>query len=420
MIFYFSGTGNSEYVAKKIAEYTNDEARFIPRVFDEMQKDLDLHNEKIGVVFPIYAWQPPAIVMEFLEHVHASKKSFCYAIATCGESCGKAMHVLKKIFPFESAYSITMPENYIALFPLDEEERALEKINVARQRLPQIASEINAKKSVYDVDEGSAANFCTYVLHPIFSLTMLRSSFFSVDTHCVSCGECEKNCPLHVISFDGKKPVWNGKCQMCMSCIAKCPTHSIQCLLSRKKNRYVFEKFTTNKTNIKFTTNKNVFNETANESASALKSGDKNENVLTNENESAQKTNDFKNESASALESRDKNENAVTHEKFFELYSAYEFAEEKKNGAREKLFGKMRYFENATFFEIRVKVNERYELLEHCEYFLYAIKGRAKIVCDDESVHDFLQEDLVHSFGKAKSILNRDLSEFVCFGFKSE
>ena len=67
MIFYFTGTGNTRWAARQLAEATNDELHFIP---DELNKG-DLHytlkdGERLGFCFPTHGWQPPRIVREFI------------------------------------------------------------------------------------------------------------------------------------------------------------------------------------------------------------------------------------------------------------------------------------------------------------------------------------------------------------------
>jgi quercetin dioxygenase-like cupin family protein/ferredoxin len=243
MIYYFSGTGNSGYVAGQLAKYTKDAALFIPEVFDAMESDITVGaGETVGVVFPVYAWAPPAVVIDFLSHVHVDKKAFAYAVCTCGDEAGKSMDELRRVFPFKSAYSVTMPNNYIPLYDVDEPELMREKINVATQRLPKIGSEILARREIIDVHEGPEASFKTIVINPLFSLFAMRTSRFSADSTCVGCGECEKSCAFGFIKFVDRKPVWEeGKCQMCMSCIMHCPVRAIQYGSgTRKRGRYVF------------------------------------------------------------------------------------------------------------------------------------------------------------------------------------
>ena len=66
MILYFSATGNSEYVAKRIGQKVEDE---VVNLFDRLRTgDLsELHSEKPWVIVcPTYAWQMPHIVRDWL------------------------------------------------------------------------------------------------------------------------------------------------------------------------------------------------------------------------------------------------------------------------------------------------------------------------------------------------------------------
>lgn len=60
MILYFSGTGNSEYVARRLAHATGDEIRnLFPAI--RSGKSAPLCSEKPWVlVVPTYAWRIPA------------------------------------------------------------------------------------------------------------------------------------------------------------------------------------------------------------------------------------------------------------------------------------------------------------------------------------------------------------------------
>src|SRR5574344_266047 len=240
MIYYFSGTGNSQWVAEQLARRTNDTALFIPQVMNNLQKDIVAGpDDVVGVVFPIYAWAAPEIVMEFLHHVHVDEKTYTFAVCTCGSEAGRAFDQFKTVFPLKSAYSVSMPDNCISLFDTDRPELMREKLNVATQRMPLIAMNISSRSNTFEIEEGSAAAFKTSVVSPLFTLAFMNPHHFSVDKSCTGCGLCEKNCPFGTIKLVQGKPVWNGRCQQCMSCIMRCPVQAIQCgSATRKRKRY--------------------------------------------------------------------------------------------------------------------------------------------------------------------------------------
>ena len=242
MIYYFSGTGNSKWIAEQIAQRTKDSAASIPEIMKTLEQDITVpDNEVVGIVFPVYGWAPPAAVTEFLEHVHVSPKAFTFAVCTCGGDAGKTMQDLFRVFQFKSAYSITMPNNYIRLFDMDSPELVREKTGIALQRLPRIAADITARRSVHDVHEGSLASLKTNFINPVFQALMMHSSCFSADNSCTGCGICVQSCPFGTIRLSGSRPVWKGRCQQCMSCISRCPVQAIQCgQATRGRGRYVF------------------------------------------------------------------------------------------------------------------------------------------------------------------------------------
>lgn len=64
MLFYFTGTGNSLYVAKNIY----DKPISIPQIIN--REKLSFRDESIGIVSPVYGHEVPAMVKEFLKKAH--------------------------------------------------------------------------------------------------------------------------------------------------------------------------------------------------------------------------------------------------------------------------------------------------------------------------------------------------------------
>ena len=45
---------------------------------------------------------------------------------------------------------------------------------------------------------------------------------------CISCGLCERQCPLNAIRMENGKPVWvKDKCTLCLGCLHRCPKAAI-------------------------------------------------------------------------------------------------------------------------------------------------------------------------------------------------
>lgn len=243
MIFYFSGTGNSRWVAQTLASMINDTAsdiskiEVIPPLTDEQQ---------IGLVFPIYAWSAPEPVIAFAKNLHQSA-AFTFGICTCGADAGKALKKLSKYFHLDSCYSLMMPNNYIIggkEMDVEKKENCIQKIKSASDILQNIAQEITQKKPVYHVEEGTFPRLKSSIANWGFNHFARTTKPFHVTDACIGCGLCEKNCPAHTITLHDKKPFWDKPCFQCLRCIHECPTAAIQYGASTtNKGRYTIQKY---------------------------------------------------------------------------------------------------------------------------------------------------------------------------------
>ena len=58
---------------------------------------------------------------------------------------------------------------------------------------------------------------------------MRKTKNFGVSNECISCGKCEKLCPVNVIKLIDNKPTWvKKKCLVCLRCLHNCPNFAIQ------------------------------------------------------------------------------------------------------------------------------------------------------------------------------------------------
>ncbi len=113
-IFYFTATGNSLNVAKHFEA----ELYSIPQVLKE--KNLTFEDEKIGIIFPTYAFSTPKIVVDFFKEV-TLKAPYIFFISTNGGSAGGSINYLLKVSKKKGVNisytnSVTMVDNYVKLF----------------------------------------------------------------------------------------------------------------------------------------------------------------------------------------------------------------------------------------------------------------------------------------------------------------
>lgn len=231
MIYSFSGTGNSKYVAVQLASMLGEELCTIPNCETTQA-------ESIGLVFPVYAWGIPSIVSDFIEKLKSEDVKYVWAVMTCGDDMGYADQILRKELKtkaglaLDAVFSVQMPNTYVCLpgFDVDADDVAVSKVQSTLDKLPKIVKQIQERRTVTDVIRGAMPYTKTYCLRPLFNSTLVTDKFFKTNDSCQKCGKCAKECPLNNISMTGAEgqPVWNGNCTGCLRCYHGCPQKAVQ------------------------------------------------------------------------------------------------------------------------------------------------------------------------------------------------
>ncbi|MEA4872318.1 MAG: EFR1 family ferrodoxin, partial [Synergistaceae bacterium] len=199
---------------------------------------------RVGLIFPIYAWAPPSIVMRFARNMHIEPGVYAFAVCTCGGHAGLGMEKLKKVFPFVGAWSIPMPNNYILMgYDVNPPDVQKAKVAAAKKRIHGIAAAISGGKEITDVDRGGSALLKSVWFSPFFNAFKRNTKPFFADNSCTGCGLCARDCPHGAIRMENGKPSWVIKhCIQCARCINRCPEKAIQYGEgTKKRGRYFFK-----------------------------------------------------------------------------------------------------------------------------------------------------------------------------------
>lgn len=250
MIFYYSGCGNSKFIAESIADALNDRLVFIPEAQRDENFEYDLEEgEMLGFVYPIYSWRPPHLVDEFVEKMIINgKPSYVWTAVTCGDNAGMTEQIFRKAlndrgFELNAAYCFKMPNTYVNMMGMtvDKPEVASEKIVKAKDKLPKMIEMIKSKSTYSDMIKGGLPRFKSNVIGKSFWKWASDKPFFANDK-CISCGLCAKVCPVKNITMENGHPHWNGHCNTCNACYHHCPQHAIQYGTKTKgKGQYYFK-----------------------------------------------------------------------------------------------------------------------------------------------------------------------------------
>jgi hypothetical protein len=94
-IYYFSGTGNSLYVAKELQKLIP-EAKLIPVAGVLKSDNMKTKANNVGIIFPCHGLTIPVPVREFLRKVNVKSSDYFFAIATRGGSVFRGFPIIGK------------------------------------------------------------------------------------------------------------------------------------------------------------------------------------------------------------------------------------------------------------------------------------------------------------------------------------
>jgi len=246
MIFYFSGNGNTRFVAKHLADILGQEViELHGKLLIDGNVDIKIPaGEDVVWMFPIHSWGIPPVVVDFISHANLTLDSgtLHHMVATMGDDSGLTDLMWRRLIDARgwksaSAQGVIMPNTYVLMkgFDVDKPEVAEAKINEALKSLPSVADTIRSRKYVTDIHRGSFAWIKSRVIYPSFVKHCLSSSETrkmsprKFHTHdCISCGKCVQTCPMDNITLTDSTPTWGDNCAMCLGCYNICPRHAIE------------------------------------------------------------------------------------------------------------------------------------------------------------------------------------------------
>lgn len=231
MVFYFTATGNSLYAAKLFSDMPVS----IPQIMRTGERVFS--DREIGIVFPVFAGEPPKLVLEFLKESKLNAK-YLYLILTYGfdqsdapefaarmaEECGH--HV-------DYAVGVKMVDNYLPMFDMEEEIRLDKQVE---EQLAAALRDVSERKRF--IPEATQAE---RELHARVAEMNRQSPAFNdgsqimVKETCVGCGICERVCPIgNFYVENGRAKRKQDTCEFCLACAQNCPQKAIGLTMADK------------------------------------------------------------------------------------------------------------------------------------------------------------------------------------------
>ena len=233
MVFYFSGTGNSRFVAERIAKAIGARPADITGYAKNKEIPAFIDESLFVFVCPSYMSATARSMTDFITLANFPQDAKAYFVVTCASSMGISPRVSMELcagkgLKYMGAAQVVMPQNYIALFRTKDKIVNGRIISEALPVIDKIAETIRNGEELKSRKVSSFEYKVTKWVRDIYYKDFMKTKKFRVTDKCVSCRKCEKICPLSNITMKDNRPFWGTNCTHCMACINQCPKDAIE------------------------------------------------------------------------------------------------------------------------------------------------------------------------------------------------
>ena len=231
VIYYYSATGNSLYVAKFLQSQIPDtEIRSIAK--ELLSENISVNADCVGFVFPLHYLSLSIQVEEFLDRLTIHESPYIFAIATCGiPYWGRPFLdtneiLAKKNHKIQGAWFVRLVSNYLPYRDTAADWRIGIRAWLAERKLQGICEGIKRRENheTWEIFVDSCKKH-----HDNWkdNIAKIDEVFICDKGKCTSCGLCERVCPRENIKRPAGLPVWRHNCVECLGCLHICPVQAV-------------------------------------------------------------------------------------------------------------------------------------------------------------------------------------------------
>ena len=240
IIFYFSGTGNSKYLAETFADEMNAQCHSIEEDVDF--EALISENETVAFCYPIYVSRVPRIMRDFaIRHTDGLKNKNVIIFCTQQYFSGDGARSFAALFPKNHinviyAEHFFMPSNVgnILLWPMASDKGAERSVLRAKRKMKTVCGDIKngkIKKRGFNIISQALGlmqgAFLSFV-------EQKANKHIGITKDCTNCGVCVKICPMNNLIQENGRTAHKHDCTMCYRCVNNCPHKAITAVFHGK------------------------------------------------------------------------------------------------------------------------------------------------------------------------------------------
>lgn len=245
VLYVFSGTGNTQYVADLVARRLADDGhRVVQRRIDRAllsAPELDPHPgsfDIVGLAYPVHAWNAPRLVFELIDRLPLLGGSPAFVLRTAGDPLlnGGATTPVREAL-LARGYGafrddlIIMPANMLLRYDERLVKQLLRKAESVAARaargiaalevsLPRESPAVIAAARLFGAGETRGAR--------------RLGRRIRVSAACDGCGRCARECPTGNIALEGVSPRFGDDCVLCLHCFCACARGALTPIVGRR------------------------------------------------------------------------------------------------------------------------------------------------------------------------------------------
>ncbi|WP_195428471.1 EFR1 family ferrodoxin [Clostridium sp. D46t1_190503_E9] len=237
LILYFSGSGNTKFIANKIEEeFVKNGCDIENHSIEEKINIKSFEYDYLILGFPKYFEYIPQNFMEYInDNLGMSYKEVKTMIFTTGKDKNKiCFNELEKIL-LEKKYKVIVTKNFKMpdSFIISKNYRNVKNNDLDRiyQSSSNEIKDTVANFLIENYSKEEINNFKATIMKRLYKFKtkdLYKNSYkFSINSSCDKCNLCVKVCPTRNIEYIGDDIKFRDNCIMCCRCMSCCPKNAI-------------------------------------------------------------------------------------------------------------------------------------------------------------------------------------------------